>query len=97
MTDPNTPDDRPHTTINNITPERSGGGGAGMAFLIGAIVVVVAVIAWFVFAGGSVPTAPENDVDVKIDLPEAPKLPEPPANPLPDAPDITPPTAPQAE
>ena len=95
MTDPNRPEERPHTTINNITPERSGGGsgggGAGMAFVVGAIIVVLAVIAWFVFAGGGMPVGPENDVDVKVDLPEAPKLPEPPANPLPDAPDVTPP------
>ena len=57
-----------------------------MAFVIGAIVVVLAVVAWFVFARGAGPdmAVPESiDADVDINLPEAPKMPEMPANPVP--------------
>lgn len=52
------------------TVERGGGGNAGLAFIVGALVVVVAVIAWFMFAnGGQAPGAPEQ-VDVDVSLPE---------------------------
>jgi hypothetical protein len=45
-----------------------------MAFIIGALVVVVAVIAYFVFAGGM---TQKKTVDVNVSAPqlEAPKLP----------------------
>ncbi|MFN3354271.1 MAG: hypothetical protein ACK4Z5_11740 [Brevundimonas sp.] len=48
---------------------RSGGGNAGIAFIVGGLVVVVAIIAWFVFANGGAPAAPEQ-VDVDVSLPE---------------------------
>ncbi len=54
----------------------SGGGNAGLAFIVGGIVVVVAVIAYFVFARGGM--APETkDVNVDVNLPEvsAPAVP----------------------
>lgn len=53
----------------------SGGGNAGMAFIIGGLVVVVAIIAWFVFARGGAPET--KNVDVNVDLPEvsAPAVP----------------------
>ncbi|QLQ13458.1 MAG: hypothetical protein HZY74_09495 [Brevundimonas sp.] len=53
-----------------------GGGGAGMAFILGAVVVVLAIVAWFVFARGGAPTAPQ-DVNVEVKLPEvsAPAVP----------------------
>ena len=61
------------------------GGNAWLAFIVGGLIVVVAIIAWVMYSGGAV--VPDgNDVDVDIDLPEAPSLPEPPANPIPDPP-----------
>lgn len=54
-----------------------GGGGTGMAFIIGALVVVVAVIAFFVFTGGM---TQKKTVDVNVSAPqlEAPKVPDAP-------------------
>lgn len=54
----------------------SGGGNAGLAFIVGGLLVVVAIIAYFVFAGGGM--APETkEVNVDVDLPEvaAPAVP----------------------
>lgn len=54
----------------------SGGGNTGLAFIVGAIVVVVAVIAYFLFArGGLEPQT--KDVNVDVNLPEvsAPAVP----------------------
>ncbi|MBO9558607.1 MAG: hypothetical protein J7515_08475 [Caulobacter sp.] len=52
----------------------SSGGGAGMAFIIGALVVVVAVIAYFVFTGGM---TQKKSVDINVKAPQldAPKVP----------------------
>lgn len=52
-----------------------GGGGAGMAFIIGALVVVVAVIAYFVFTGGM---TQKKSVDINVSAPQldAPKVPD---------------------
>jgi multidrug resistance efflux pump len=63
--------------INNA----SGGGNTGLAFIVGAVVVVLAVIAFFVFFRGG--AAPETkDVNVDVDLPkvEAPAVPAPSGN-----------------
>lgn len=64
----------------------SGGGNTGLAFIVGAVVVVLAIVAWFVFARGGVVTD-AKDVNVDINLPavEAPTLPpvEPPTLPAP--------------
>ena len=54
----------------------SGGGNAGLAFIVGGIVVVLAIVAWFVFARGGM--APESkDINVDVNLPEvsAPAVP----------------------
>lgn len=48
-----------------------------LAFLVGGLIVVVAVIGYFMYAGQS---SPAKQVDVTI---EAPKLPEAPALPTP--------------
>lgn len=90
MTDPhnNTPRETPttHTTIN-VEPQRKSGGGAGMAFIIGGLLVAVLVIGYFVFVRGGAVEAPSRDVDIDVNLPkmEAPKLPpvEPPTAPTP--------------
>ena len=62
--------------INNT----SGGGNAGLAFIVGAVVVVLAVIAYFVFVRGAAPETKQVNVDV--DLPEvsAPAVPAPAGN-----------------
>jgi hypothetical protein len=55
-----------------------------LAFLVGGLIVAVAVIGYFVYAGGgSRPTMPES-VDVDVNLPKAPQIPDAPR--LPDAP-----------
>lgn len=80
MTDPhnNIPRETPttHTTIN-VEPQRKSGSGAGMAFLIGGLLVAVLVIGYFVFVRGGAVEAPSRDVDIDVNLPkmEAPKLP----------------------
>ncbi|MDI1282092.1 MAG: hypothetical protein ACI9YM_001775 [Brevundimonas sp.] len=54
----------------------SGGGNAGLAFIVGGVVVVLAIVAYFVFSGA----APEpKTVDVNVNLPEvsAPQVPSP--------------------
>ena len=53
---------------DNINNTGGGGGNTGLAFIVGAIVVVLAVIAYFVFARGGAPETKQVDVDV--DLPE---------------------------
>lgn len=94
MTDPNLPPERvvvverePHTTVN-VQPERSGGGGGFIAFLIAGIVIVLAVVAFVVLSGNSpAKDAADTNVDVDVNLPkmEAPQLPniEPPTLPTP--------------
>ncbi len=54
----------------------SGGGNTGLAFIVGAVVVVLGVIAWVMFSGGMTQT---KKVDVDVDLPkvEAPSVPTP--------------------
>lgn len=63
---------------------RSGGGAAPwLAFLVGALLVIVAVIGYMVWTG---PAATPKPVDITItapQLPEAPKIPEAPPIPKP--------------
>ncbi len=56
--------------INNT----SGGGNTGLAFIIGGIVVALAIVAYFVFARGGADT---KEVNVDVNLPEvsAPAVP----------------------
>jgi len=58
--------------INNS----GGGGNAGLAFIVGAVVVVLAIVAYFVFARGGM-GGETKDVDVDVSLPEvsAPAVP----------------------
>lgn len=62
--------------INNT----SGGGNAGLAFIVGGIVVVLAVIAFFVFGRGMTPETKNVDVDVDLPAVEAPAAPAPAGN-----------------
>lgn len=94
MTDPNLPPERvvvvekERPTTVNVQSERGGGGGSAMAFIIGGLLVVVAVIAFFVWNGGSNPIdkAADTKVDIDVNLPAAPKMP--------DLPNVEPPTLP---
>jgi len=54
----------------------SSGGNAGLAFIVGGLLVVVAIIAYFVFGGGGM-TPETKEVNVDVDLPEvaAPAVP----------------------
>jgi len=84
MTDPNLPPERVvhQTTINTSSPSPRKGGGAGLAFVVGGLVVLVAIIAWFVFGSGRVPEPERPNLDVDITLP-TPRLPEVPDRPAP--------------
>lgn len=62
---------------DNINNNGGGGGNTGMAFIVGAIVVVLAIVAYFVFARGGMSGAETKEVNVDVDLPEvsAPAVP----------------------
>lgn len=54
----------------------SGGGNSGIAFIVGGIVVVLAIVAYFVFArGGMAPEGKDINVDVKLPEVSAPAVP----------------------
>ena len=54
----------------------SGGGNSGIAFIVGGIVVVLAIVAYFVFArGGMAPEAKDINVDVNLPEVSAPAVP----------------------
>ena len=53
---------------DNINNSGGGGGNAGLAFIVGGIVVVLAIVAYFVFARGGAPET--KDINVDVDLPE---------------------------
>lgn len=60
---------------DNINNTGGGGGNTGLAFIVGAIVVVLAVVAWFVFARGGAPETKQVDVDVDVPEISAPAVP----------------------
>lgn len=54
----------------------SGGGNTGLAFIVGGLVVVLAIVAYFVFVrGGVAPESKEINVDVKLPEVSAPAVP----------------------
>ncbi len=53
----------------------SGGGNAGLAFSVGGLVVVVAVLAWFLLGRGGTPDTKNVDVEVKLPEVSAPAAP----------------------
>ncbi|PZR34559.1 hypothetical protein [Caulobacter segnis] len=55
----------------------SGGGNSGLAFIVGGLVVIVAVLAFFMWSGG---IGHKKQVDVNISA-SAPKLPDAPKAP----------------
>ena len=59
----------------NTNTTGGGGGNTGLAFIVGAIVVVLAVVAYFVFARGGAPETKQIDVDVDVPEVSAPAVP----------------------
>ncbi|MFW8636832.1 hypothetical protein [Cribrihabitans pelagius] len=49
----------------NPNPSGGGGGNTGLAFILGAVVVALGVLAWIVF-GGSAPSADQPDVSIEL-------------------------------
>ncbi|HRJ63261.1 hypothetical protein [Brevundimonas sp. UBA2416] len=61
---------------DNNTNNSGGGGNAGLAFIVGGIVVVLAIVAYFVLArGGMAPESKAIDVDVNLPEVSAPAVP----------------------
>ena len=74
--------DNMNSGANNNGGGNSGGGNTGMAFIVGGLLVVVAIIAYFVFfRGGMEPAKKDIDVDVNLPKIEAPRLPDAPSAP----------------
>ena len=61
----------------------SGGANVGLAFIVGALVVVVAVLAWFLLGRGGPmqPETPNLNVDINVPAPRLPDVPDRPAPP----------------
>jgi ABC-type transporter Mla subunit MlaD len=64
----------------------TGGGNAGMAFIVGALVVIVAVLAFLMFSGGGFTQKKKVDVDITASAPQLPDAPKAPAAPSPPKP-----------
>lgn len=63
---------------DNINNAPSSGGNTGLAFIVGAVVVVLAVVAYFVFFRGGVgPESKDIDVDINVPAASAPAVPAP--------------------
>ena len=60
---------------DNINNTGSGGGNAGLAFIVGGIVVVLAIVAYFVFARGGATDSKDVNVDIKLPEVAAPATP----------------------
>jgi len=57
----------------------SGGGNSGLAFIVGGLVVIVAIIAFVVYSGGF-SQKKSIDVNVSATAPQLPDAPKPPGN-----------------
>lgn len=60
---------------DNINNTGGGSGNTGLAFIIGGIVVVLAIVAYFVFVRGGAPETRQIDVDVDVPEVSAPAVP----------------------
>ena len=52
------------------------GGHGGLYFIVGALVVIVGIGAFFLFGGSVSGPAKNNSIDVKIEAPKAPAKPQ---------------------
>ena len=57
----------------------SGGGNSALAFIVGGLVVVVAIIAFLVYSGGFTQKK-SVDVNISASAPKLPDAPKPPGN-----------------
>ncbi|MBX9460095.1 MAG: hypothetical protein KL785_02090 [Brevundimonas sp.] len=78
------------TPPSTIRPTAAAG-PAWIGFLVGGLLVVLVIIAIVVFSSGGLNRASDTNVDLDVDLPEAPSLPAP---ELPDLPPVEPPSVP---
>jgi len=58
------PEENTHTHIER---EKTSGSGAGLAFIVGGLVVAVAVIAWAVFSSGPADRSGSADINVSVE------------------------------
>lgn len=58
-----------------MAERRASGTAPWLAFLIGALLVAVLVLGWLAASGGRLPIA-QREVDVNVELPDAPKMPD---------------------
>ncbi|MFZ5670164.1 MAG: hypothetical protein ACOY4K_11770 [Pseudomonadota bacterium] len=75
-----------------MAQQSSGGAVPWLAFILGGLLVVVAVVAWLVWSGANPPARP---VEVDVRLPAAPRLPEPAPMPNPQPTPVPDPARPQ--
>jgi hypothetical protein len=59
--------------MGNYMADGNSGSGGGLYFIVGALVVVVAMVAFFVFGGHISGPNQAKSVDVKIELPKVEK------------------------
>lgn len=71
-----------------MAEETRGGGSGWLAFIVGGLLVVVAVLGYMMYTGNGPFQTADRSLDVKIDAPtiQAPKAPELPKPELPSAP-----------
>ncbi len=65
-----------------MAEQSSGGGSPVLAFIVGGLVVVVAIVAFMIYSGRS--PVPDKSIDVKIEAPQLPDAPKLPDAPLPN-------------
>lgn len=58
--------DATHNNTTTTTTTRDRGGNSGLAFIVGILVVVVAVLGYVVFAGGAPVVSGDGGADLKI-------------------------------
>ena len=86
MTDPNIPppEREGRQTPTPAAPSTAkGGGGAVLAFIVGGLIVAVAVIGWLLYTGArpAAPEPPEVKLDLHVPAPRLPHVPDRPSPP----------------
>ena len=71
-----------------------GGGNGWLAFVIGGLVVAVVIIGFVLLSNGAPPMDRVTDVDIDVDLPTTPRLPDAPTLPPVEPPTVPSPTPP---
>jgi len=73
--------EQPTASASSTTVTEKSGGGAWLAFLVGGLLVAVAIIAWFMMSGGQTQPSVKipDSVDVNVSTPSAPAIPDAPS------------------